>query len=112
MKEKGYPTKKSWLIAWSPDSKLEYAQILEYLQEKWNPRVVTNFMDDTDDVIEGLKLNPRIYPRLEVNQSLRKAFISKHTSLIYRIENQEIQLLHFWNNSQNPERLKRLIRKY
>jgi len=99
-------------VTWSPDSRLEYAQILGYLQEKWSPKVATNFMDDTDDVIEGLKLNPRIYPRLEGNQSLRKAFISKHTSLIYRIRNQEIELLHFWNNRQNPERLKRLISKY
>ena len=99
-------------VVWSPDSNLEYAQILEYLLEKWDSKVAINFMDDTDKVVEELKQNPQMYPRLEVKPSLRKAFISKHTSLIYRVENQEIQLLHFWNNRQNPERLKRLIRRY
>ena len=49
-----------------------------------------------------------MYPVSNKRKNVRKGFVNKLVCLFYRVQAQkeEIELLLFWNNRQNPERLK------
>ena len=56
-------------------------------------------------VIELIKIQPEIYP-LSNYQDIRKVVIRKQISLFYEVKGQSILLIRFWNNYQNPTKLK------
>ena len=93
-------------IKWSPASKDEFAELLEYVEAQFGLDAALNFLDKTDKVLDGISEHPAMFPASEKSPSVRKAIITKQTSLLYRISAFEIQLLHFWDNRKNPETLK------
>jgi len=44
----------------------------------------------------------------EKKKNIRKGFVTKHTSLYYRVKprKKSIELLAFWDNRQNPKKFK------
>jgi hypothetical protein len=62
-------------------------------------------LDTTEKVLDGIAEHPMMFPASQKSPSIRKAVITKQTSLLYRIAANEIQLLHFWDNRRNPDLL-------
>lgn len=96
-------------VIWSPATKEEYALILGFVEDNFGIDAALNFLDKTDLVIDGIALFPSMFPRSSKRNDVRKAIITKQVSLYYRFNKTEIQLLHFWDNRQNPEDLDDII---
>ncbi|PTQ93150.1 plasmid stabilization system protein ParE [Mucilaginibacter yixingensis] len=92
-------------IKWSPRAKKRYQQVLDYLQENWGDRVVQKFIERTDKVLYTIAAYPYAY-EASSEKIIRKAVIGKQNSVIYRIDNTSIYLLTFWDNRQDPKKLK------
>ena len=92
-------------IIWSPEAELSYARILDYLINTQGPRVLTNFMDRTEELTGYLKQNPLQYIYSQKLNAYR-AVVTKQVSLYYRIHSTQVELLVFWDTRQNPERLR------
>lgn len=69
----------------------------------WN--VAVEFVEDVEITIELIKSNPDLYP-LTDHKGVRKAVIRKQVTMFFEVSNQEIHVIRFWNNYQNPDRLK------
>lgn len=95
-------------IQWSSYAKEEYAQILKYIESEYGLDSALKFMDSTDKILDTIALFPGTFPISEFEQ-IRKATISKQTSLFYRIKTNNVDLLHFWDNRQSEENLKDLF---
>lgn len=65
-------------------------------------------LDKTDNLIEQISKYPNLFPPSK-KKGVRKAVISKHTSLIYRLVHDRIELLHFWDNRRDPRVLDELL---
>jgi len=78
--------------------------VLDYLVGRWGPKELEGFMDRTEEVINYIIQNPRQYIYSRQKKAYR-ALISKHVSLYYRIGTEEIELLVFWDNRQDPDKL-------
>ena len=50
-----------------------------------------------------------MFPASKQRKDVRKAVITKHLSVYYRFNKTAIQLLHFWDNRQNPDNLGEVI---
>ncbi|MEN0047751.1 MAG: type II toxin-antitoxin system RelE/ParE family toxin [Bacteroidota bacterium] len=85
-------------IVWSPASKDEYAELLSYIESELGLEAALKFLDKTEMVIKTIETFPLSFPTSEVKPEIRKAVITKQTSLLYRIHKNNIQLLHFWDN--------------
>ncbi len=96
-------------IKWSPASKDEFADLLNYVETQFGLDAALKLLDKTEMVLEGISEQPEMYPASEKFPAIRKAVITKQTSLLYRITGVEIQLLHFCDNRRNPDTLTFLI---
>lgn len=91
-------------VYWSPAVQISYFHILEYLDEKWTEKELKSFIVRTEEVIELICDNPLIYPFSKKGEA-HKCVVVKQVSLIYRIKGNKIELLIFWDNRRDPQRL-------
>jgi plasmid stabilization system protein ParE len=94
----------SYTIVWSPKARITHYKILEYLERNWTPTEILNFIERTGQVIEHISQNPLHYPYSKESDSYKCVFIPQ-VSLFYRLKQDHIELLIFWDNRQNPAKL-------
>jgi plasmid stabilization system protein ParE len=90
-------------IVWSDYAKEDYAQILNFLQDNFGVNTALVFLDKTEKIVEQIEIFPLSFPLSEQNPRLHKAVINKNTSLLYRIRQDEIELLFFWDNRMKEQ---------
>jgi plasmid stabilization system protein ParE len=93
-------------IIWSPKAQKSYVRIADFILEKWSNKEVKKFNDIASDTILKIAKNPELFIASKQKKNIRKGFITKHTSLLYKIKPGTIELLYFWDNKQNPKKLK------
>jgi plasmid stabilization system protein ParE len=96
-------------ILWSPLAKITYYQILEYLSENWTKKEIKAFVNRTEEVLKFISQSPSYYPFSALNDSYR-CVVVKQVSLYYRLKNGQVELLIFWDNRQDPQKLLSLIK--
>ncbi|MDP5198517.1 type II toxin-antitoxin system RelE/ParE family toxin [Flavobacterium sp. DG2-3] len=93
-------------IIWTNTAKNDYWQNIEYLEREWTLQDVYNFIDKTDTLIELLTRQNVIFK----SSNYKNVFqipVTKQITLYYTIvDNDNIELLRFWNTYQNPEKFK------
>ena len=93
-------------IIWTNTAKNDYWQNIEYLEREWTLQDVYNFIDKTDALIELLTKQNVIFK----SSNYKNVFqipVTKQITLYYKIvENNNIELLRFWNTYQNPKKFK------
>jgi hypothetical protein len=94
-------------INWTPEAEKTFLQNLEYLAYRWNNKVITDFINKVDDALQVIALNPNAFPLYKSGLDIHKCVITPQITVYYRIINSNsIDLLTFWNNYQDPEKLK------
>lgn len=89
-------------IVFSEKANSTFLSIQEQLLERWGDDVVIEFEKRTLKIIETISVSPFIYQSTEINLSVRKAVIHKNCSLFYKVSEQKVVLLFFWDNRQEP----------
>jgi plasmid stabilization system protein ParE len=91
-------------IVWTTEANQTYLQVLEYLQEKWTEKEVNNFITRTETVLFHISQNPLQYSYSK-RYDVHKCVVRKQVSLYYNIKQDTVELISFWDNRQDPERL-------
>jgi plasmid stabilization system protein ParE len=93
-------------IIWSEPAKLDYWNNIDYLIQEWSEKVAKNFINKVDMVINIITLRPKIF-KLTSYKNIRQVPITPHITLYYQLLNDSnVELVRFWNNLQDPEKLK------
>jgi len=93
-------------IFWTEEAIQNLKEIIDYLANKWTQREVDNFKAKLSKQIDLIKRNPRMFPVSTFQPRLRKAVLSKQTSIFYEIRNEVIYLVYVFVNYKSTERLK------
>lgn len=95
-------------VSWTPTARVTYFSVIAYLEEAWTKREIQNFVDETEKVISQIIADPHMFEESRKKTNVRKGFITKHKTLYYRVKpvKKEIEIITFWNNKQNPGKLK------
>jgi len=95
-------------IIWSPEAIDTYISIIEYLEKEWTEREVRNFMLRVHEKLGILSQQPLIGRLSSKKRNNYRTLINKHTTLVYHYKpiKKEIELVSFWNNAQDPRKLK------
>ena len=91
-------------IVWNRRASNSFESIIEYLQQEWGNKVTKNFVNRTYKVVEFLAEQPELGSVENHEKQIRGFVITKHNTLFYRIEDQRIVLLNFFNNRQHPRK--------
>lgn len=89
-------------INWSPLARDSYLHILNYLMEEWSLDVAIAFDEKADGLIEKLKKHKYLCPAAK-NRRFRRCVINKHTSLVYEVAGDTINLIAFYDNRSSIE---------
>jgi hypothetical protein len=93
-------------IFWTQAADESFAENISYLRSEWNETVITDFLEKTDAALISIEKNPLLFPAVNNRKVFRKCLISKQVSLYYKIKKDRIDLITFWNNYQDPKKLK------
>ncbi|WP_312900285.1 type II toxin-antitoxin system RelE/ParE family toxin [Chryseobacterium taichungense] len=80
-------------LIWSHQAESDYIDILEY----W-----TKLIDEVEKKEKLISKNPNIGSLSEI-EGVRYVLIDKNFSLYYRINDDVIEILAFWDNRRNPD---------
>jgi plasmid stabilization system protein ParE len=92
-------------VVWSVEAINNLKEILEYLELKWTPRELKKFAQKLDHQIEIIKFQPLSFP-LSKKKNVRRAVMTKQTTIYYEIRGVELQIVSLFDNRKNPKRLK------
>ena len=93
-------------IVWSPRSRSNYFQLLEYLDDTWGPMSVKKFNTRFNKVLDQIATHPDLYPATMKKSNTRCCVLSKQTTLYYRVKKKEIELVTLFDNRKHPSKKK------
>lgn len=84
--------------------------ILTYLLDHWNLKIRNEFLNLLKEKINQISKHPESCPKSEKHNGIYKCVLSKQTTLFYRIKDtKDIEIITFFDNRQNPEKIVREI---
>ena len=93
-------------IFWTNEAINNLENIFDYLNNRWSQREIDNFKKQLSKQISLIEQNPKLFPISQYNPRLRKAVLSKQTTIFYEVSGQVIYLVYLFNNNQDIERIK------
>ncbi|WKS94535.1 type II toxin-antitoxin system RelE/ParE family toxin [Riemerella columbina] len=95
------------VILWTDTAKKSFDDNITYLLEDWTEKEIENFINKTDAAIENIRYQPYIGKSINGYPEYRSLLVVPQISLVYRVvNNYEVLLITFFNNYQNPYKLK------
>jgi plasmid stabilization system protein ParE len=92
-------------IIWSPLSENDFANILDYLDKNWEPKVASKFIELIENNINQISINPKQFPICFKRKRIRKCVLTKHNSLFYRDGKTYVEILRIYDSRQDPNTL-------
>ncbi len=97
--------KSGFDIKWTNHALKELVETFEYLENNWTETELQKLSIKLEKIIELISKNPDLFQKSNIEKDVRRAVITKHNSLYYRIKNQTVEILSFFSNRKNPDKL-------
>ncbi|BDX37822.1 hypothetical protein CYCD_11770 [Tenuifilaceae bacterium CYCD] len=91
-------------IYWSKRADNKFDKIISYIDEEWGEVVARAFVKKVYDFLDILVEFPEIGSVEHAEREIRGFVIVKQLTLFYKIKEDKIILLNFFDNRQNPKR--------
>ena len=92
----------NYTIFWTDEAIRNFENIVRYLGREWSNKEISHFKDVLNKRLSLIQKYPELFPASSKAPNLRKAVLSKHNSVFYKIADKEIFILHLFDNRQNP----------
>jgi len=92
-------------IFWSDESLENLDSILSYLEEEWTSKEIEKFKSKLGKQIQLITGNPKIFPVSQFQPRLRKAVLSRHTTIFYEINGNQIYIAYLFSNRMNINKI-------
>ncbi len=93
-------------IVWTVRARKSFNRIISFLEEEWGERVTVNFVRRAYGIIELLAEHPSLGSLEKVEEQIRGFPITEHNRLFYRVTEDGIILLNFFDTRSGKRRRK------
>jgi plasmid stabilization system protein ParE len=93
-------------IFWSEEALSNLEEILDYLNERWTQKEINKFKNKLNKQLEIISRFPTIFPVSNYHPNLRKAVLSKQTTIFYKIQDNIIYLAYLFDNRKDIRKIK------
>jgi len=76
--------------------------IANFIENKWGLKQAEKFLKKTYKTLDLISDHPYMFKASSIKEDIRIGLISKQTSFFYKIEENEILILFFLDNRQEP----------
>ncbi len=102
--------KSGYEILWSSHALKELEAVFNYLENNFTDKEINKLASEIEETIELIKQNPKLFREVEYRDT-RKVVILKFNNLYYRINKDTVEILSFFSNRQDPDKLLKLLRE-
>lgn len=95
----------------SPQAKDDILNIFKYLKENWGQKFVDEFLQKLESFYDILLINPRLFGYYNKRLKIRKYILTKQNIIYYRINKNVTEVIIVFDIRQNPEKLKKVLKK-
>ncbi|MDQ8003214.1 MAG: hypothetical protein REI64_00365 [Pedobacter sp.] len=92
----------SFEVRFGIEAGITYEAVVAQLNKRWGEKFVLKFEGKVKRCIKILTSNPYLYPVFYEELQLRKCIIHKNCSILYKIDEQIVLVVAFWDNRQDP----------
>jgi plasmid stabilization system protein ParE len=96
----------NYKLYWSDEAIRNLDLTLDYLEKEWTQKEINKFKIKLSKQLNLIIQNPRLFPKSAINPRLRRAVLSKQTTIFYELSGQQINLVYLFNNRQNINKIK------
>jgi plasmid stabilization system protein ParE len=93
-------------LHWSKEAVQNLEEILNYLVENWSDKAVESFKQNLGLQLDFIIKNPSMFPSSNHIPRLRKAVLSKQTTVFYEVKGKTIYLAYLHVNRKDIKSLK------
>lgn len=86
----------------TPRAEKNFETIVEYIRDQWGEKIARQFILKTDRLFQLLKSHPTM-GTIE-NGDIRGFQLSRQIRILYRIRNEKVIILAFFDVRQNPQK--------
>jgi len=94
-------------LYWTDESLQNLDEILDYLTYYWTQKEIDHFKQKLGRMLDLIIKNPFLFPISKYNKRLRKAVLSKQTTIFYEVKENTIYLVYLFVNRKNISRIKK-----
>tara|TARA_R110001592_G_scaffold108190_1_gene302620 strand:+ start:393 stop:689 length:297 start_codon:yes stop_codon:yes gene_type:complete len=91
-------------VVWTKRAIYKFNQIVDYLERDWGHNVTQNFVIKAYDIIELISDQSDLGTLENPEKQIRGFVLTKHNRLFYRVTEEEIILLNFFDTRSGPKR--------
>ena len=88
-------------VRWAKEAEFTFDNIVSLIKNNWGEQSSDKFTLKTKKILNSISLHPFMFPESGID-NVRKAVITKQTSLFYEVFPDMILLVFFWDNRQDP----------
>ncbi len=93
-------------IFWTEEAIHNLEEIIDYLHLRWTQREVDNFKIKLSKQIDLIHQNPYLFPASTFQPKLRKAVLSKQTTIFYEVKEHTVYLIYIFVNYKSSDEIK------
>lgn len=93
-------------IVWTNRANNKFNKIINYLEQEWGHDVTQNFVSRTYDIIDLISDQPGLGTAENPEKNIRGFLLTKHNRLFYRVTDNEIIILNFFDSRSGAKRKK------
>lgn len=88
-------------VRWTEEAEYTFDHIFSFIVQRWGPLAANKFKDRTKKTLANISNQPFLFPECGI-ENVRKAVITKQSSVFYEVYSDYIALVYFWDNRQDP----------
>jgi len=88
-------------VRWTEEAEFTFDNIVSLIQMRWGTQSSDKFINKTKNILVNISEQPFMFPESGID-NVRKAVITKQSSVFYEIYSTHIMLVFFWDNRQDP----------
>jgi plasmid stabilization system protein ParE len=88
-------------VQWSEEAEFTFDHIVSFIEDHWSTSSSDKFIIKVKKLLITISNQPFLFPESGI-ENVRKAVITKQTSVFYEIYPDKIMLVFFWDNRQDP----------
>lgn len=93
----------AYKILWTEEAIKNLSDTLEYLEYKWSLREVNSFKSSLSKQLDLIANFPNLFPKSNQSPRLRKAVLSKQTTIFYEVNENAIFIVYLFANKKDPK---------
>ncbi len=98
--------KNGYKILWTDWALNELEIIIEYLKNNFTEKELKKLASTIEETLHSISLNPNLYQTYDENRGIYRVVILTYNTMYYRIKNDQIEIISFFSNRQNPSKKK------